>query len=327
MAEPGNRLRPAMFKLFHSIFGAVAGASQVYPESLVTEAIERALDGTDPRIRLLPGYAKKLREPVTHAIGHVIQLVDALAPPVLASAQGRDSSPTLSLFFYSTTRMADILGKDQALREFFRSHPDYTGTVTALLVATREEKQTFGYALVDDKPMSDVAQTLVSFSHPLLHDVCIDEAALRPKLKRRAFDYLLTMALARITERQSERSTLSQRRAVMRAKLALQQKSSAFASREDESLVDLQTKYDAVEKQLQELGADDTVLDSNLATLIEVLQTAEKYLWITNVVLHIDQRNVLHDRDGEGVAAVSMQDLYDGDGRQTSLLLLSIPSP
>ena len=317
-----------MFKLFHSIFGAVAGGSrEAYPESLVTEAIERALDGTDPRIRLLPGYARKLREPVIHAIDHVIQLVDTLAPPVMASAQGRDQSPALSLIFYSAARMEDVLGKDQALREFFRNHPDYTGTVTALLVATREEKQTFGYALVDDKPMSDVAQTVVSFSHPLLRDVCVNEAELKSKLKRRAFDYLLTMVLARITERQSERSSLSQRRAVMRAKLALQKKSSAFACGEDESLADMQSKYDAVGKQLQDLGAEDTVLDSNLATLIEVLEVAEKYLWITDAVLQVDQRNVLHDREGEGITAVTLQDLYDNDSRRTSLLLLTVASP
>lgn len=314
-----------MFKLFHSIFGGGSHTQSAYPDSLVSEAIERALDGTDPRIRLLSGYAKKLREPVIHAIDHVINLVDALPAPANASAQGRDHSPALSLFFYSSARMADIFGKDVALREFYREAAAHTGNAVALLVASRDEKKTFGYALVDDKPMSDVAQTVVSFAHPLLRDVCADETALRAKLKRRAFDYLLTIALARIEERQSERASLSQRRAVLRAKLALQKKSSAFAHGGDESPVDLQSKFDVVEKQLLALGADDTVLDNNLSTLVEVLQDAEKHLWITDRTLYVGQNNVLHDKIGPGITTVTLQDLHDSDGKQVSLLLLSLP--
>ena len=44
-----------MLKLFQSFFGGDESRGR-YPESLVEAAIERTVDGTDSRLRLLPGY-------------------------------------------------------------------------------------------------------------------------------------------------------------------------------------------------------------------------------------------------------------------------------
>ena len=43
-----------MLKLFQSIFGSNEKRGQ-HPESLIEMAIERAVDGTYPRLRALPG--------------------------------------------------------------------------------------------------------------------------------------------------------------------------------------------------------------------------------------------------------------------------------
>ena len=69
-----------MLKLFQSIFGGEAVCGQ-YPEGFIDAAIERAVDGTDPRLRALPGYKNQLRPPVTHAIDHVVALVEGIPPP------------------------------------------------------------------------------------------------------------------------------------------------------------------------------------------------------------------------------------------------------
>ena len=46
------------------------------------EAIERAVDGTDPRVRIQSGYAKALQQPVRHAVEYVIELIDSLPAAV-----------------------------------------------------------------------------------------------------------------------------------------------------------------------------------------------------------------------------------------------------
>jgi hypothetical protein len=60
-------------KLFQSIFGR-GETHGSYPESLIREAIERAVDGTDNRLRLVTGYQRHLREPVIHAIDYLLAL-------------------------------------------------------------------------------------------------------------------------------------------------------------------------------------------------------------------------------------------------------------
>ena len=76
-----------MLQLFQSIFGA-GPQDEPYPDELISRAIERAVDGTDPRLRALPGYRKKLRAAVIHAIGHVVGLVDSLPVPLELSRAG-----------------------------------------------------------------------------------------------------------------------------------------------------------------------------------------------------------------------------------------------
>lgn len=104
-------------KLFHSIFGGDDARGR-YPESLVREAIERAVDGTDARLRALPGYRKHLRAPVIHAIDHVVALVDAISAPLVADRRGYSVESRLAAVFASATAMLDMFGRDTALTSF-----------------------------------------------------------------------------------------------------------------------------------------------------------------------------------------------------------------
>ena len=73
-----------MLKLFQSIFGGGEQRGR-YPESLIEAAIERTVDGTDPRLRALFGYKKHLRPSVIHAIDHVVALVNSIPAPLDAT--------------------------------------------------------------------------------------------------------------------------------------------------------------------------------------------------------------------------------------------------
>ena len=100
-------------KLFQSIFGRETRGR--YPESLIDLATERAVDGTDSRLRLLPGYRKRLREPVIKAIDHVVALVDAIQEPLPADAREHGVEPRLAAVFSSAGDMLDRFGRDSAI--------------------------------------------------------------------------------------------------------------------------------------------------------------------------------------------------------------------
>ena len=143
-------------KLFQSSFGRGEAVGR-YPESLLEMAIERAVDGTDSRLRLLPGYRKRLRKPVIQAIDHVIPLVDAIAAPVAAGRSEHGTEPRLAAMFASAEDMLDIFGRDTALADFLAS-PEGTACprVTTLLLAERVERNILGMDLVGDQVRRDV---------------------------------------------------------------------------------------------------------------------------------------------------------------------------
>lgn len=315
-----------MFRLLASIFGQSGQRESGYPASLVSAAIERTLDGTDPRMRILPGYQKSLRAPVVHAIDHVMALVDSLPAAVPANAGGRTADGALAALFTSTVRMGEILGLDSTLREFLAASSPAPDNITALLVAQRNEKQGFGYALVDDKLLNDVAQVQVSFDDHRLLDIAASEEDTRRLVRRRAFDYLLSIALAHVTEQRDEREKLTQQRALLRVKLDILQKGGSGFSRDmgPQDRAVLQTRLEDVEQQLAALGPVHDVLQNNLSIVIEVLAAAEQHLRIEPMNLRIDGHGVLHDAADTAVPATLLHDVCDSDGRRLTLRLVSM---
>ena len=316
-----------MFDFLSNFFTWTDKSQSVYPESLVTMAVERAVDATDPRMRILPGYAKSLRAAVIHAIDHVIALVDALPAALPATPQGREASTVLGNLFSSSPRMAELLAQDAALRDFVATSPLTTASeLTGLLVVQRNEKQGFGFALVDDKVLNDVQQTTVSFDAHRLLDIATTEAETRRLLKHRAFDYILSVALAHVTEQRDERERLSQQRTLLRCKLDILQTNGSGFSRDmgPQDKNALQTRLQEIENQLEVLGPVHEVLQANLAIVTGILAEAEKHLWLETVNLRIDQRFVLHSEADTSVAAIPFVDICDSDGKRATAQLVQI---
>ena len=185
-----------MLKLFQSIFGSNEKPGQ-HPESLIEMAIERAVDGTYPRLRALPGYRKRLRDPVIHAIDHAISLVDTLPVPLSAVAAEYSKDPRLPALFVSPEHMREVLGNDNVLGDFRDNHPESGEPITALLLAERKESNTLGVEMDGEIMRRDVAQVSVSFRRHRVVDPANSEDEARRLLKRRAFDHLISLATSK----------------------------------------------------------------------------------------------------------------------------------
>jgi len=314
-------------KLFKSIFGRGETVGR-YPETLIEMAIERAVDGTDPRLRLVPGYRKRLREPVIHAIDQVMALVDGIPAPVPAGPDGWRNDFRLAALFASTGDMLQVFGRDRALSDYL-SGPEGRGAerVTALLLARREEKNVLGMDLVGDQVRRDVAQVSVSFSGHHLLEPRISEEESRRFLKRRAFDHLLALALAEIAEARMERADLQRQRDLLRRKLETMKRGTLGlegpgAGRADEAK--LQSELDAVSGQLQQLGADAGVLKAHLEVVAERLAEAERQVWSEGVDLCLSPMNIRLDPANPAGRQIVLQELYNARGARAVMLHLAI---
>jgi len=316
-----------VLKLFANFFGKSDGGRSKLPLAVVKQAIERAVDATDPRVRIQSGYAKVLRKPVIHAVEYVIDLVDGFPQPIAVGKNALTDNPALAALLYSEARMEQIIERDAALREFRAANPATTDPITALLVAQKTEKHGFGHAEVDGQVMSDVPQTTVGFDQHRLLEPAISEKETRRLLKRRAFDHLLSIALSQITVRKEERENLTSRKALLRSKLEVMRRGSGFAQHTvvlDQA--QLQTRLEELEAQLSELGATEDTLSENLATIAIVMAEAEKHLWPAEKVLCLDKLYVLHDKPKPSAPPTVFKELHNSEGLQATFLMISIGS-
>jgi hypothetical protein len=314
-------------KLFQSIFGGGESRGR-YPETLIEAGIERAVDGTDPRLRLLPGYRNRLREPVLKTFDHVVELVDGLPAPLGARREDYGREPTLAAFFASPDEMLQTFGKADELTDYL-SGPEGAGaqSISTLLFAERIERGILGMDLVDDQVLRDVPQVTVSFSGHRLLDPRDSEEQMRRQLKRRAFDHLLSLALTRISEVSAERADLTRQRDLLKRKLAALKRGGWSFEETDGPAPDpaaLVADLDAITAELEALGMDRDVLDAHLAIVTELLAEPESQLWSQGVTLYLDAMNIERGPDYPSVRRIDLQELHNARGRRLAMLPLAL---
>lgn len=315
-----------MLRLFQSIFGGEQRGS--YPESLVREAIERAVDGTDSWLRGVSGYRRKLRPAVLAAIDHVVTLVDSLPPPVPLSPARYGGDRLMKSFFISASDMKQVVTGDRALAEFRRESAAGSSRAVALLAMERQEKQIFGAALSGDIVIRDTPMVAVSFEKHRFLDPATDERETRRLLKRRAFDHLLGLALTRLGDMKSERRELERRRTLLQAKLNLLEREgwgfdSAHAAGSGGG-AGLEEQLRLIESQLGELGGDDRMLEAYLDVVVQVLGSPAEQLWTRPETIFIDRMGIRRPEAADDAPPLELHMLHNAAGRRQAVLLVTL---
>jgi hypothetical protein len=317
-----------MLKLLHSIFGSEKQGS--YPEALVKEAIERAVDGTDPWLRAVSGYKKKLRPAVIRAIDHVVALVDGLATPVPICLGNYTDDRRLKSFFISATHMEKVLAEDRAIAEFMKGPGGEAHEIFALLAMEKQERMIFGSALSGDIVVRDVAQTTVSFDAHRFLDPSGDEGETRRYLKRRAYDHLLGLALKRLANVKWEREDLERRRTLLQSKLNLLEREGwgfdQADSTEKLSVADIEKRVGEIESQLKELGGDDRMLETYLGIVADLLGRPEEHLWGRTETIFVDRMGIKQSEASDDAPELTFSELYNAEGRSQVVMLVALES-
>lgn len=318
-----------MFKLFQSLFDRPQFPASRYPDEIVEMAIERAVDATDSRLRAVPGYRKKLKLGVLKAIDHVVALVDDLPVSTELSPESYSNDDRLTAIFMSVDRLRDFLSTDRELVDAL-SHPDFGGAdqIHALLLTQRSERRSLGMEIKGDQVMREVAQTTVSFNRQRLVDPSTSPEILLKYLRRRAFDTLLQIALARIAGMKTDRAELNRQKSLLERKLndlagagwGFEQNSSAPLQASD-----LEADLGQVETQLAALGGTTDILEAHLEALCEELDQAHARLWAEPKSLIVDRMGVQRDHVEGSYLQLELQDLHTSTGIRLTAMLVRIP--
>lgn len=317
-----------MLRLLQSIFGVRDVKKGEYPEWLIRKAVERAVDGTDPLLRLASGYKRKLRPAVIQAIDYVIGLVDILPPATPVNLERRGDDPLLKALFVSVDEMRKVFRGDRNLAGFLRTEKAALETVTALLVMEKNEKVIYGAEMSGDTVLRDMPKKIVSFDGHILIDPAGSEDETRLLLKKRAYDHLVSLALRRITMLKAERDELERRHTLLQSKLRLLRRGGwgfeEGGATADADIPVLEEQVGRIEDQLLKMGGDDRLIELYLGIVSEVLGRPGEHLWGGKETIILDGMGIRRDRDASNVNELTFHELFNSEGRNLVALLVVV---
>ncbi len=316
-----------MLRFLRSLLGAGEEKSR-QPESLVKDLIERTVDATDPWLRAVSGYRKKLRPAVVRSLDHVTSMMERLPPPIPLCAGCFDDDPFLKALFASKAEMRTVLGNDRNLALFRKGRETVPQRIIALLIMEKQESAIFGVEMAGDVVARDVLQETVSFVAHRFVDPAADEAETRRLLRFRAFDRLISVALKRITSMKVERKDLEGRRNMLQGKLdLLQQGGWGFEGNGTDGYPDmpvLEEELGRINSRLSGLGGNDRMLECYLDALTDVLGHPEDHLWGKKETVVLDSMGIKRSQPGNNAHELTFVELENSTGRRLTIALVAI---
>ncbi len=309
-----NSLNRIICKLLQVLFGN--NSKDRYSKDFVKAAIQHTVESTDPWLRALSGYKRKLRPAVVRAMSYVESLVDEMPPAIVIDSNCHITDPRLRQFFTSTSDMWKVLRN--CITSSLRGDQEWSAPwFYALLTMQKQERAVLGAEVVGDIVLRDLLHHTVSFDCHQLMDLSDSEDETRRKLKKRAYDHLLSLALGQITIANFEKDKLQQCRALMQSKLNLLQRTgrgfqqAAAAGQAD--IDEIKELVGDIDAKLLELGGDDRMLEAHLDIVAGVLGRPAEHLWVRKETLIIDRMGIRRNEPADGAQEVSLDIVCDSD--------------
>jgi hypothetical protein len=234
-----------------------------------SQAVEHVVDETYPRLRMAPGYARRLRGPVENAFRYIDELVESIPPAILCCRSNYVSDPQVNAFFAGPDHIQKVFSESEEVRSLFDSSPDVC-ECWALLCMRKEERRQFGMDLAGDDVRREVLQTGVSFTDHQIVSPGVEEADARRALKCCIFNSLLGYARRRAKTAKETALELGNRRKALQGRLT--RASDEHAARE------LQAQIDQLEQGLAQESLKLVTLNDHLEFVAEVLGNPAQYV-------------------------------------------------
>ncbi|MBL8251544.1 MAG: hypothetical protein JNK31_07735 [Candidatus Competibacter sp.] len=325
-----------VFRLLQSLFSENVKPAGKFEPKLIRAAVERVVEGTDPRLRMARQYQKKLGPAVERTLEYVIDLVDALPPPAEIASRRFTSDPRLRALFASSQQLQEILSFGKELHHYRKRVGRGLPTdLYALLRTERTEKTVLGVALEGNIIRRDVPLITVNFHSHRVTFPAGSETKTRREVKKRAFGYLIETALNKLASVRAQKQQLEQQQRVLlhRKTKLLKGKQVGLEPLLDPQASDAATPA-AIDRQLREIAAelgrlraDSATLDDHLAKVVATLREPEKHLRLDRVSMTLDHMNIKTEQHASANASpLTFDDIVLGKNRRITTLLIRFPS-
>lgn len=318
-----------MLNFISSLFSSEEQRVGGLDKQIVDAAIERAVDGTDRRLRGFGDYKKRLRASAEVAAAYVVEFVDSLPDPVEISPRTFNSDARLRAFFASADRMREIFGDFTEMDDYLKNKqglkPD---RIYGLLMMRWQEKRVLGMELQNEIVKRDVLQVTFNFFNHVFIGPTENEEETRWELKKHAFDFMVEQALERIVKAQGKLGQLKGQKRLLEQKLEKMRAGnwgfSAMQAGNDNPSPDLATlekEIDTLEIGLQELSADQGSIEENFDHINETLGNPAVCLSKRDLTICLDEMLVKRDPSAGGrVNQLDLLEFHAANGERLVVL-------
>lgn len=303
-------------------------------KELMVRAVDAVVAGTDPRIRAVGGYRKKLRPAIKTSIQYVQDAVDRIPGPFTLAASHYGSDPTIHACFSSVDDLQSLLAQSKEVQQLFReARGGQAQWVYAFMAMQRREKIVFAPAIVDDRLRQDVAQTLVSYANRRIIAPADSGHRARRQLMRSAFLDLTASAMeaigklqrrsgARVVGAEIERTRLQ----VLRGKREGLQDLITGGDGHDREIASLEQGLSDRPQDVGERPHKLTTLEDYLDQVVEVFSNPEKHLSLELSSIYLSRMNrKLPPGAQDDLNEIRMADSGNSRGDHISIIAVRIP--
>ena len=323
-----------MFHFLSKLFSAAKPERGGPDRALVEAAIDRLVDGTDPRLRGFLNYRARLYDATERAVTHVVELVDSLPAPAEIGPAAFAGDPRLRAFFASPERIREVLQAAQSVRDAIHTPAvAASGQLFALLSMTMQERQALGMELRGDMVQRDVLQDVVNFSDYRIVCPSGDAAETLRQLQIRAFDYLVEQALKHVTNARQDRVELEYQRLLLQRKLEAMRAGNWGLGPMLTDPVAQGASHQQLEQEIAAIDADLAAkpdrpgnIEAHFEMINGVMADPGKWLSMREIDLQIDAMLVKRDGSGDGgLPPIRLTEVHSATGDRRVILLGKIP--
>ena len=291
----------------------VRGAQRRLHQSAVQLACERIVSQTNPALRGLPGYRRRLLPVAEGILAHGEALLRAIPGPIDLDPAAWAADPLVNALFADTRRLRQVVS-GRAVQRWLRANPSHRGDLYGLLLAMPQERAQLGMELVGDLVQRDVKQTTLSFAETEIAAVADGMDSLRAALVQPLTDLFVSIARDRLADREERIQTLQEALAMLRAKqralLSPRVGNARFAlgggSLPAGDQHRLEADIEETERDLADARRGLANIQDYLVSIIGELDHPERELQLEAMDLWLDRMNVIRDRHTEGAREIRL---------------------
>ncbi len=252
---------------------------QGLPPQVMECAIERVIQGTEAKVRLIPSYKKRLWNAVARSLEYTDELTDRLPEALSINKKSFSTDPYLNAFFVNAREMQEAVHHSSEVLDYYTDLGNRKTSCYALLCMQKIERNILGSELIDGKVVKDIPQTTVSFTDHRIYSPSPSESQTRLDLRCCFFEGLITNALANIMESRAQRRHLEIEQQKLHVRLR--------ADLSHLEQVNLRRDLDHIEKQLHDLGFVSP--EVCLERILDVFSSPDRFVELNPVSMDVDR--------------------------------------